>query len=50
MEKTNEYECFESKLAEFDVIIIGASFAGLSVASELKGNILLIDKFNICDF
>ena len=38
-----------SKLSipEFDVIIIGASFAGLSVASKLKGNILLIDKCNI---
>ena len=37
-------------MTEFDVIIIGASFAGLSVASKLKGNVLLIDKFNIGDF
>jgi len=36
-------------ITEFDVIIIGASFAGLSVASKLKGNILLIDKCNIGD-
>jgi len=39
----------KGNIAEFDVIIIGASFAGLSVASRLKGNILLIDKCNIGD-
>lgn len=37
-------------VTEFDVIIIGASFAGLSVASKLNGHVLLIDKFNIGDF
>jgi len=39
----------KGNIAEFDVIIIGASFAGLSVASKLKGNILLIDRCNIGD-
>lgn len=29
---------------KYDAIIVGASFAGLAVASRLKGNILLIDK------
>ena len=37
-------------MEEFDVIIIGASFAGLAVASKLRGNILLIDRFNIGEF
>lgn len=31
-------------MEEFDVIIVGASFAGLAVASKLKGNTLLIDR------
>lgn len=29
---------------EFDVIIVGASFGGLSVASRLQANVLVIDK------
>ncbi len=29
---------------KYDAIIAGASFAGLTVAKELKGNILLIDR------
>ena len=28
----------------YDVIIVGASFAGLSVAGQLKGKVLLIDR------
>lgn len=32
---------------KYDAIIIGASFAGLAVASRLRGNILLIDKKEI---
>ncbi|NIO48863.1 MAG: hypothetical protein GTN73_05420 [Candidatus Aminicenantes bacterium] len=39
----------KGNIEEFDVIIVGASFAGLSVASGLKGNILLIDRCNIGD-
>ena len=35
---------------EFDVIVVGASFAGLSVASRVKGKILLIDKHDIGTF
>ncbi|MGB9588714.1 MAG: hypothetical protein ACPL7O_11100, partial [Armatimonadota bacterium] len=31
-------------LRSYDAIIAGASFAGLAVASQLRGNILLIDK------
>lgn len=31
----------------FDVIIVGASFAGLSVASRLRGSVLLIDRYAI---
>ena len=31
-------------MEKYDVIIAGASFAGLAVASRLKGNILLLDK------
>lgn len=31
----------------YDVIIAGASFAGLAVASELKGDILLLNKKEI---
>ncbi|MFQ6116804.1 MAG: FAD-dependent oxidoreductase, partial [Candidatus Bipolaricaulia bacterium] len=29
---------------DYDVVIVGASFAGLSVASQLHGAVLLIDK------
>ncbi|MBI4743436.1 MAG: NAD(P)/FAD-dependent oxidoreductase [Actinobacteria bacterium] len=32
---------------KYDVIIAGASFAGLAVASRVKGNILLIDKQDV---
>lgn len=32
---------------EYDVAIVGASFAGLSVATKLNGNILLIDSKDI---
>ncbi len=35
---------------EYDVIIVGSSFAGLSVASRLRGKVLLIDKFDIGTF
>jgi flavin-dependent dehydrogenase len=31
----------------FDAIIIGASFAGLAVASRLRGDVLVIDKYPI---
>jgi flavin-dependent dehydrogenase len=31
----------------YDVIIAGASFAGLSVASRLQAKVLLIDRFDI---
>lgn len=31
----------------YDVIIAGASFAGLSVAQQIKGNVLLIDRVQI---
>lgn len=34
-------------MLEYDAIIVGGSFAGLAVASRLKGNILLIDKREI---
>ena len=32
---------------KYDAIIVGGSFAGLAVASRLRGNILLIDKKEI---
>lgn len=35
------------KKQKYDVIIAGASFAGLAVASELKAKVLLIDRFEI---
>lgn len=31
----------------YDVVIVGASFAGLAVASQLKGKILLLDKAEV---
>ncbi len=31
----------------YDVIIVGASFAGLSVAGQIKGNVLVIDRREI---
>jgi flavin-dependent dehydrogenase len=31
----------------YDVIIVGASFAGLGVASRLRGNVLLVDRKDI---
>jgi len=31
----------------YDAIIVGASFAGLAVASRLRGNVLIIDKKDI---
>ncbi len=34
-------------MEEFDIVIVGASFAGLAVASKLKGNVLLIDRKEI---
>ena len=34
-------------MVEYDAIIVGGSFAGLAVASRLRGNILLIDKRGI---
>lgn len=34
-------------MEEFDVIIVGASFAGLAVASKLQGNTLIIDRKEI---
>ena len=37
-------------MKEYDAIIVGASFAGLSVASQLKKNVLLIDRFAIGTF
>lgn len=36
-------------MEKFDVVIVGASFAGLAVASRLKGNVLLLDKKDIGD-
>ncbi|RMF32754.1 MAG: NAD(P)/FAD-dependent oxidoreductase, partial [Chloroflexi bacterium] len=29
---------------DYDVIIVGASFAGLTIASQLQGRVLVIDK------
>ncbi len=34
-------------MVEYDAIIVGSSFAGLAVASRLRGNILLIDNGEI---
>jgi flavin-dependent dehydrogenase len=34
-------------MIRYDVIIVGASFAGLAVASKLKGKVLLIDRADI---
>ncbi|MBW1999086.1 MAG: FAD-binding oxidoreductase [Deltaproteobacteria bacterium] len=34
-------------MAEYDVVIVGASFAGLSVAFQLDGRVLLIDPYDI---
>lgn len=31
----------------YDVIIVGASFAGLAVASQLRGRVLLIDRYPV---
>jgi len=31
----------------YDVIVVGASFAGLAVARELRGEILLIDRHEV---
>ena len=36
-------------MEKFDVIIAGASFAGLAVASRLKSNVLLLDRKDIGD-
>ncbi|NIO03190.1 MAG: hypothetical protein GTN74_00860 [Proteobacteria bacterium] len=35
---------------KYDVIIAGASFAGLSVASQMRGKVLLVDKYDIGTF
>ncbi len=32
---------------KYDAIIVGASFAGLTVAFRLRGNVLIIDKKEI---
>lgn len=37
-------------MKRFDAIIVGASFSGLSVASQLRGEILLVDRFDIGTF
>lgn len=37
----------EEKTMEYDAIIAGGSFAGLAVAREIKGNVLLIDQHQI---
>lgn len=37
-------------MEKYDVIVAGASFAGLSVASQLRGKILLIDQHDIGTF
>jgi len=34
-------------MTEYDVVIVGASFAGLSVASQVEGKVLLIDPYDI---
>lgn len=34
-------------MIKYDAIIAGAGFAGLSLATRLKGNVLLINKYNI---
>ena len=39
-----------SLMEKYDVIIAGASFAGLSVASQLRGKILLVDRHDIGSF
>src|SRR4029077_17185307 len=31
-------------VAEYDAIVVGASFAGLAVARELRGEVLLLDR------
>lgn len=35
------------RLREYDAIIVGASFAGLAVARELRGEILLLDRHEV---
>ncbi|NIO05571.1 MAG: hypothetical protein GTN74_13470 [Proteobacteria bacterium] len=37
-------------MENYDVIIAGASFAGLSVASQVRGKVLLVDKYDIGTF
>lgn len=37
----------KNNIQKFDVIIAGASFAGLAVAAELNAKVLLIDRFEI---
>lgn len=32
---------------EYDAIIVGASFAGLAVARELRGDVLLLDRYEV---
>jgi len=32
---------------EYDAIVVGASFAGLAVARELRGEVLLLDRFDV---
>ena len=34
-------------MSRYDAIVVGASFAGLAVASRLRGNILLVDRKDI---
>lgn len=33
--------------SEYDAIIVGASFAGLTVARELRGEVLLLDAHEV---
>ncbi len=37
-------------MEEYDAVVAGASFAGLSVASRLRAKVLLIDKYDIGTF
>src|SRR6185295_3304917 len=36
--------CLEMPARDYDAIVVGASFAGLAVARQLHGNVLLLDR------
>src|SRR4029453_18346851 len=36
--------CLEMPARDYDAIVVGASFAGLAVARQLRGNVLLLDR------